>query len=97
MKRFTNHTEPWGSFLDVKNWPPIRNPKRYMGETIIVGSVTDAYHPLEEKYVRTRLFLEQMKGSEANLIITTKSDLVVRDLDLIKTFPNPLVSWSINY
>lgn len=37
-----------------------------------------------------------MQGSEANLIITTKSDLVVRDLDLIKTFPNPLVSWSIN-
>ena len=96
MKRFTNHTEPWGSFLDVKNWPPIRNPKKYKGETIIVGSVTDAYNPLEEKYGRTRQFLEQMQGSEANLIITTKSDLVLRDLDLIKTFPNPLVSWSIN-
>lgn len=25
MKRFTNHTEPWGDFLDVKNWPPISN------------------------------------------------------------------------
>ncbi|MBU4439956.1 MAG: radical SAM mobile pair protein B [Firmicutes bacterium] len=96
MKRFTNHKEPWGSFLDVKNWPPIRNPKRYKGETIIIGSVTDGYHPWEEKYRRTRLFLEQMKGSEANLIITTKSDLVLRDLDLIKTFPNPLVCWSIN-
>ena len=20
MKRFTGHTEPWGTFLDVKNW-----------------------------------------------------------------------------
>ncbi len=96
MKRFTNHTEPWGTFLDVKNWPPITNPKKYKGKTIIIGSVTDAYHPLEEKYKRTRQFLEQMQGSEANLIITTKSDLVLRDLDLIKTFPDPLVSWSIN-
>ncbi len=96
MKRFTNHPEPWGTFLDVKNWPPIRNQQRYKGESIIIGSVTDAYHPLEEKYKRTRLFLEQMQGSGAKLIITTKSDLVLRDLDLIKTFPNPLVSWSIN-
>lgn len=96
MKRFTNHAEPWGSFLDVKNWPPIRNHKRYKGETIILGSVTDPYHPLEEEYRRTRLFLEQMQGSEANLIITTKSDLILRDLELIKTFPSPLVCWSIN-
>lgn len=96
MKRVTNHPEPWGTFLDVKNWTPIRNPQRYKGKSIIIGSVTDAYHPLEEKYKRTRLFLEQIQGSGANLIITTKSDLVLRDLDLIKTFPNPLVSWSIN-
>jgi DNA repair photolyase len=96
MKRFTNHPEPWGTFLDVKNWISIRNPQRYKGESIIIGSVTDAYQPLEEKYKRTRLFLEQIQGSGANLIITTKSDLVLRDLDLIKTFHNPLVSWSIN-
>ena len=96
MKRFTNHPEPWGEFLDVKNWPPIRNPQKYKEKSIIIGSVTDAYHPLEEQYRRTRLFLEEMQGSGANLLITTKSDLVVRDLDIIKTFPNPLVSWSIN-
>lgn len=96
MKRFTNHAEPWGTFLDVKNWKAIKNPEKYKGQSVILGSVTDAYHPLEEKYRRTRLFLEQMQGSEANLIITTKSDLILRDLDLIKTFPNPLVSWSIN-
>lgn len=23
MKRFTGHTEPWGTFLDVKHWPAI--------------------------------------------------------------------------
>ena len=96
MKRFTGHVEPWGTFLDVKYWDKIKNPRKYDGQTMIVGSVTDAYNPQEEQFCRTREFLEEMQGSNINLIVTTKSDLVVRDLDLIKTFPSPLVSWSIN-
>ena len=96
MKRFTGHAEPWGTFLDVKYWVKIKNPRKYDGQTMIVGSVTDAYNPQEEQFCRTREFLEEMQGSNINLIVTTKSDLVVRDLDLIKTFPSPLVSWSIN-
>ena len=31
MKRFTGHTEPWGSFLDVKHWKPVGNPHRFDG------------------------------------------------------------------
>ncbi len=96
MKRFTGHAEPWGTFLDVKYWDKIKNPRKYDGQTMIVGSVTDAYNPQEEQFCRTREFLEEMQGSNINLIVTTKSDLAVRDLDLIKTFPSPLVSWSIN-
>lgn len=96
MKRFTGHEEPWGTFLDVKHWEAIKNPRKYDGQTMIVGSVTDAYNPVEEQFCRTRAFLGQMKGSRINLIITTKSDLVLRDLDLIKTFLSPLVSWSVN-
>ena len=96
MKRFTGHDEPWGTFLDVKQWDRIKNPQKYTGQTMIVGSVTDGYNPQEEIFCRTRAFLEEMQGSGINLIITTKSDLVLRDLDLIKTFPSPLISWSIN-
>ena len=40
MKRFTGHTEPWGSFLDVKHWRPIGNPHRFDGERIVIGSAT---------------------------------------------------------
>ena len=40
MKRFTGHTEPWGTFLDVKNWKPITNPHKYDGERVVIGSVT---------------------------------------------------------
>lgn len=96
MKRFTNHPEPWGSFLDVKHWPEIRNPQKYAGKGIFIGSVTDPYNPFEEQYGRTRALLEQLAGSGAKISIATKSDLVLRDLDLIKSFPDARVSWSIN-
>lgn len=96
MKRFTNHPEDWGAFLDVKDWGEIKNPEKYNGKELFIGSVTDPYQPAEEKYKRTRTLLEQLKGSGAILSIATKSDLILRDLDLIKTFPNARVSWSIN-
>lgn len=96
MKRFTNHPEPWGEFVDVKKWPPVKDPKRYAGKELFIGSVTDPYQPLEEEYGRTRALLEQMQGSGCTVSIATKSDLVLRDLDLIRTFPNARVSWSIN-
>ena len=96
MKRFTNHPEPWGEFLDVKYWPEIKNPQKYRGKELFFGSVTDPYNPQEETYRRTRSLLEQLQGSGAKLSIQTKSDLVLRDIDLIKTFPGVRVGFSIN-
>ena len=96
MKRFTGHTEPWGEFLDVKLWPAIKNPQKYAGKELFIGSVTDPYLPQEERYGRTRALLEQLQGSGAKLSIATKSDLILRDLDLIRTFPDARVSWSVN-
>lgn len=96
MKRFTGHPEPWGTFLDVKHWPKIRRPERYAGKELFIGSVTDPYLPQEEVFGRTRALLEQLAGSGVKLSIATKSDLVLRDLDLIKTFPDARVSWSVN-
>ncbi|MCB2360933.1 radical SAM mobile pair protein B [Clostridium estertheticum] len=96
MKRFTNHSEPWGEFVDIKHWPEIKHPEKYAGQKIFISSVTDPYQPLEEKHFRTRTLLEQLQGSGAEISIATKSDLILRDLDLIKSFPNARVSWSIN-
>ena len=96
MKRFTNHPEPWGEFIDVKMWPPIQHPEKYAGKEAFLGSVTDCYQPCEAKYQRTRALLEQLQGSGISISIATKSDLVLRDLDLIKAFPNARVSFSIN-
>ena len=51
---------------------------------------------LEKKYERTRALLEQLLPTGISLSISTKSDLILRDLDLIKQFPGAHVSWSIN-
>ncbi|RVU97580.1 radical SAM protein [Coriobacteriales bacterium OH1046] len=96
MKRFTNHREPWGDFVDVKFWPPIKHPEKHAGKEAFLGSVCDPYQPAEKTYGRTRALLEELAGSGISISIATKSDLVLRDLDLIKTFPNARVSWSIN-
>ena len=96
MKRFTGHTEEWGTFLDVKRWPEIKNPKKYSGQRVVIGSVTDGYNPQEERFGNTRKLLEQLIGSGADILICTKSDLVVRDIDLLKKLGQVTVSWSIN-
>lgn len=98
MKRFTGHQEPWGRFLDVKiNAPdliPIKT-SRYKGKSIFISSVTDPYLPLERKYQLTRKILEKLIPLEPNLAILTKSDLIIRDIDLLKQFKNCEVGLTI--
>ena len=99
MKRFTGHTEPWGTFMDVKHWPAIKDPKKYAGQKIVIGTVTDGYNPLEETYQNTRKLLTELKDSGGDIVICTKSDLVLRDLDLLKEINKNCrltVSWSVN-
>lgn len=96
MKRFTGHNEDWGSFVDIKYWDKIKNPQKYNGKDLFIGSVTDPYQPCEKEFERTKTLLEELKDSGAKLSISTKSDLILRDLELIKSFPNARVLWSIN-
>ena len=96
MKRFTGHQEPWGEFLDVKFWPEIKNAGKYRGKEFFFGSVTDPYNPQEKEFLRTRTLLEQLQSSGVKITIQTKSDLVLRDLDLIRSFPDIRVGFSIN-
>ena len=77
MKRFTGHTEEWGTFLDVKHWPEIKNPKKYAGQRVVIGSVTDGYNPQEEQFRNTRKLLEQLIGSDADILISVIELLVL--------------------
>lgn len=95
MSKFTNHTEPWGRFLDIKKWNALE-PGKYRGKRLFFGTATDPYLPEERVYERTRSLLLSLRDSGAHIIITTKSDLILRDLELIASIPNVQVNWSIN-
>jgi len=101
MKRFTKHTGKWGSFVDIKiNAPEVlrkqlnSSQKEYKG-TILIGSVTDAYQPIELKYKITRQLLEILLEHQLDISILTKSYHVVRDADILSKFKSCSVGVSI--
>jgi DNA repair photolyase len=99
MKRFTGHTEPWGEFVDAKTNAPDLIPTdtdKYRGRWVTIGSVTDPYQPIEKKYQTTRKILEKLIPLQPNLDIMTRSDLVLRDIDLLKQFKNCIVALSLS-
>jgi DNA repair photolyase len=89
MKRFSNHTEPWGSFVDVKiNAPYIlrKQLRREQKGSIVISSVTDPYQPLEVRYEITRKCIEELLPYQFSVDILTKSPLVLRDVELFRWF-----------
>lgn len=56
---------------------------RYTPEVIAIGTNTDAYQPLERKLGITRRVLEVLAAHEHPVSIVTKSDAVLRDLDIL--------------
>jgi DNA repair photolyase len=100
MKRFTGHQEEWGTFVDVKiNAPQVlsRQLGRARPGNISFGTVTDAYQPLERAYKLTRACLEVLVGQDRDfpVSILTKSDLVLRDLDLLRKLKDVEVAFTI--
>jgi len=56
-----------------------------LGEHIAIGTATDPYQPAERQFKATRAILEQIaQRSGISISITTKSDRVVDDLDLLQ-------------
>ena len=60
-------------------------PEEIWGEHIAIGTATDPYQPAEREFGATRAILEKMAEREGlSVSITTKSNQVVRDIDLLK-------------
>ncbi|HWA20181.1 MAG TPA: PA0069 family radical SAM protein [Devosia sp.] len=57
--------------------------KRYKPKPIAMGTNTEPYQPLERKHRLTRGILEVLLETRHPVTITTKSALVVRDLDIL--------------
>jgi len=61
------------------------NTEDIWGEHIAIGTATDPYQPAEREFGVTRAILERMAAREGlSLSITTKSDQVLRDIDLLR-------------
>jgi DNA repair photolyase len=98
MKRFTGHSEAWGTFVDVRvNAAEVltRQLRRARPGNINFGTVTDAYQPLERDYGVTHGCLEALTGYDLPVTLLTKSALVLRDLDLIQQLPDVEVAFTI--
>lgn len=100
VTRFTGHAgERWGEFMDVKECRTplsLKTLKKVTCNTVLIGSVTDPYNPLENHYKKTRRLLMQLKDADARVEILTKSPLVTRDIDLLSQMKDVHVGISLS-
>lgn len=96
MKRFTGHSEEWGTFIDIKHCEKPISAKRLTNKSVFLSSVTDCYNDFEEIHGITRKILEQLVFIDCEVCISTKNKLILRDIDLLKQFKNLTVCMSIN-
>jgi DNA repair photolyase len=93
------HKDPakWGKEVGVRSNLPtllakeIRNKRGVIG----IGTVTDPYQQLEKSCLVTRKCLMELVRHDNPISILTKSDLVVRDMELIVATKNPEVGVTI--
>ncbi len=80
-------SDNWGEVIKIKeNILQLlkREVKRKKIGVVGISTITDPYQPIEEKEMITRRALEILSSAKFYISIQTKSDLVLRDLDLIK-------------
>jgi DNA repair photolyase len=66
-------------------------------QPIYMGYHTDPYQPCEAEYRQTRKVLELFLGNGFSASILTKSDLVVRDIDILKEMNDASISVSVAF
>lgn len=88
MKKFTSHKENWGEFVDIKiNAPELlySEIKKKRSGRVWISGICDPYQPIEKRYELTRKCLKILMENDWPVTIQTKSSLVLRDLELLKT------------
>jgi DNA repair photolyase len=90
--------EEWRNFVEIKtNIANILSNELKNKKPGVIGisTVTDPYQHIEKKYKLTRLCLEQILRYNFPVHIQTKSDLILRDIDLILKLSDVEVMFSI--
>lgn len=90
--------KPWGETVEVRA-NIVQRLEIELGKgakgVYGVGTVTDPYQPSEKEFELTRGCLSVLKRSDAETSILTKSDLVLRDVDILKGWTNVEVGVSL--
>ena len=97
MGRFTGHRERWGTYVQAKADVAsvlARQARRATG-TVLLSSVTDGWQPAEASCGLSRACLEALVDSRLDVAVLTKSDLVLRDLDVLTRFRDLLGAWRV--
>jgi DNA repair photolyase len=85
MQRFHPHDEAWGQFVDVKiNAVEVLKAqlRRLAPGSVFTCSACDGWQQAEAHYQLTRRCCQLLLEAGFSLTVLTKSDLVLRDLDL---------------
>ncbi len=88
----------WGKEIKLKKNIPLvlsKELKKKKPGVVGISTVTDPYQPIEKKYKLTRFCLEQILKFDFPVCIQTKSNLILRDMELIKKLSNAEVMMSI--
>ena len=90
---------PWGEVVEIKtniaHRLRVELGRRVRG-VYGIGTVTDPYQPVERRHELTRACLSVLRGAGAEASILTKSDLVLRDADILRGWPKTEVGFSIS-
>ena len=98
MKRYSGHREPWGEFVDAKiNAPELLHKQLNKAKrgTVWLSSVCDPYQPVEARYELTRRCLHELVQKQFPVNIQTKSVLILRDIDLFRSFEEIEVGFTV--
>jgi DNA repair photolyase len=90
--------ETWGRHIRARlNMPTIlsRELRRKARGVVGISTVTDPYQPAERTFKLTRYCLERLRRHDWPVCVLTKSDLVVRDLDLLGSFSEREVGFTV--
>jgi DNA repair photolyase len=87
--RFSEVAENWGWVVVVKrNLLDVlaKEVKRVRRGVVGLGTITDAYQPIEALYKLSRKAIELLAVNGFSISIQTKSSLILRDLDVLKRY-----------
>lgn len=89
----------WGEWVDVKTnaLALLMRQRRLPGARVYLGSVTDPYQPVERETGLTRsllAFMVELKP-QPRIVVQTRSDLVLRDVDLLRRFAHLRVNVTV--